>query len=1158
MTGSMIRWLAAAALGLGTLSPSVASALPGDGNADRKGKSKLEGRPGEPGSGVPLEKRIRPGDAGKLQAPLPRRPADEAEAAALDDMEALMGRYENAHQAAAHTLGQQFIVESAEGRRALETNYERKVRDHEAKARKLRALAIARYEDFIKLHPDDATWTPEIIFRLAELEFESASERLARQEEAFQKELEAYQAALEKNPDAQPPPGPNPEYEKPIELYRQVALQFPNYLYGDAALYMMGTLTYEMERFDESRQSYLALACANKYATPLADGSNLVTAKSFTKGDYENGCTPLKADSEFAAEAWLRLGEIHYDLDELDPALEAYAQAAADPEGELYDEALIRMAWTLYLKRRFAEAATKFDEFVIYADTHKGEAKAGGAIALRDEGVRYLAKTYFEEDWDLDGRKDKVSGYARLDRDYRSRGEERHVPEVYAALGDQLAETTEFREAIQIWEATIARWPLAAAAPSIQNRIMLAYEALQEPGNAIAARDKLATTYLKGTKWFYANEDDPDTIEAAMALAEEALVATAVDHHVLAQELRAAGDPKATAEYLIAARAYAAYLERFPDTQTSYDYRYAYAETLFYSSQYLEAAQQYAMVRDSNLTNRLQEDAASGAVSAYEAHIDEEKQAGRLPFPEMPKAGMEGPFDHALEIPKVVLALQEAYDRFVGVRPDSEQTPSMMYLSGELSQRYMHFDDAERRFERVLEDHCGENVAINAGTAIIDAHIVREDLKGAQEWTDKLLAKGCGSGEDAAKFAGELKSIGNAVRFQEATLLLEAGEFEAAADRYVALVDQSPDDPDADRALNNAAFAYENIGRFQSAAQTYERIYSNYPDSEFADDALLRTGFNHSRFFQFDEAVKSYLVLAEDERYKDSEHRELALKNTAVLLDNLQEYDRSSQMFQRYASKTEDQVEKADATFRAADVLSKTDDHRATIAAFQTYLGQFGAQPSEAERSVEATLRLGQAYAATGDRKRAETYYRETIAAFAAKNLKPATDAADFPAQASFELAEYALADITGRKLNGTGRKLEKETKDLFDAMLAAAKAYDDVFPYRRIEWVLAAMYRRGRVFEEVAIRVRDTPVPKQLKEMTEPWFAYKDIIDQFANKLEEKALVLYEETVKRGKEYNIANDWTRQARERLNIYMPDEYPLLRRPALDMQLEDRR
>jgi tetratricopeptide (TPR) repeat protein len=1157
-SGSRAAWLFAALLGVGAFAaePSRAEALPKKEKA--KGKKKLKGRPGEPGSGVPLDRRLRNGDPAQLKAPLPMRPRDDKEAAAMDEMEAFAARYEAAYESTAHSVGQQLIVESAIGRHALEQNYEREIRDHEAKARKLRALAITRYIDFLKLHPDDATWTPEILFRLAELYFETSSDRLARQEDAFQKELEAYQVRLEKDPDAPAPESPNPDYVDAIAMYRRVATEFPTYLYGDAALYMMGTLSYEMEGFDQSRQSYLALACANKFAVPAADDSNIVDSKTFAAGGYAE-CNALREDSEYTSEAWLRVGEIHYDFDELEPALEAYAKVASDPEDDLYDEALIRMAWTLYLKREFKASADKFDEFIRYADAHKGEAAADTATSLRGEAVKYLAKAYVEEDWDGDGRKDSVWGYERLDRDYKARGAEKHVPEVYAALGDLLAEQTDFRDAIRIWEATITRWPLAAAAPKIQMRIMQAWNALQEADKALAARDKLATNYLKGTPWFEANWDDPDAVEEALAMAEEALVATAVDHHERAQTLRSTGDPKATEEYMIAARAYEAYLERFPDTQTSYEYRYSFADALFYSGQYLKAAQQYAEVRDSNLDNRFQEDAALGAVTAFEAHIDEEKQAGRVVFPEMPKKGMEGPFDKPLQIPELARNLQEAYDRFVGVKPDSDQASTMAYLAGEISQRYLHFDDAEQRFSRILDEHCDENVSINAGTAIVDGHVVREDLKGAQAWTDKLLEKGCGEGDEAQKFAGELKSIGNAVRFQEAKILYDAGEFEAAADRFVALVDQAPDDPNSDRALNNAAVAYETIGRFQSATKTYERIYQQYPDSEFADDALLRTGFNHSRFFEFDDAVKSYLVLADDQRYKESEHRQIALKNAANLLDSLQEYPRSAAMYQRYADQTEDKVERADAMFRAAEVLSKTDDHKKTILAYEQFIGQFGAEQAHAEKTVQAKLRIGQAYQAMGDRTKAERYYRDTVATFAAKGLQMATDAADHPAEAQFLLAEYALSDVMESKLKSTGSKaLAKEAKVLFDRLIAASQAYDNVFPYRRIDWVLAAMYRRGSAFEETAIRVRDAPVPKQLKEYSEPWFAYKDEIDKFADQSEQKAIVLYTETVKRGKEFNIANRWTREARERLNVYMPEEFPLLRRPALDLQLEDRR
>ena len=1144
-------------LGLDLAGARTVHALPEKGLRDDAEKLDKYLRPGEPGSGKPLEKQLRPTDGSRLQAPLPLRPRDEKEQKALETMEELAARYRSAHEAMGHTVANQLVVEGVEGRRALEQQYDRQIREHQAELRKMRAQAIERYEDFLKVHPDDPAWTPEIMFRLADLHFENSSDRLARQEEAWEKELEAYQAELEKNPDAQPPPSPEPDYTASIDLYRDLVTRFTRFHLVDGAMYMMGTLLYEMGDFDQSRQSYLALACASRFAPPAADGSN-VDAGPYEPGTYGD-CTPVTEDSIYTAEAWLRVGEVHYDLDQLDAALEAYAQVADDPEEDLYDEALIRMAWTLYLKRDFEQAAQKFDEFVVYADEAKAAGDESGAVGLRGDAIEYLAKTYAEDDWDGDGRRDRIRGTTRLDRNYAERQDERHVPEIYAALGDLYAFETDFPGAIAIWESTLQRWPLAPSAPSIQARILEAYRMLQDEAGARRARDLLATNYLRGTKWFYANESDPEVIEEALRLAEDALVATAVDHHALAQKLRGEGqDEAAKAEYAIAAKAYEAFLERFPDTPSSYEYRYNFAESLYYSEQYQQAAVQYAQVRDSNLDNRLQEDAANGTVLALEAYVEGEKAAGRLIVPEMPKEGMQGPFDQPKDIPDVMLALRESYDRFVGVRPDSEQAGAMAYLSGTISQRYHHFDDAEARFVRVIEGYCEDNVAINAGTAILDAKVVREDLKGAQEWTQKLAEAGCGTGEEAEKFAGTLKALGNAVRFKEATILYEAGEFEAAADRFVALVDEAPDDPNADRALNNAAVAYEQIGRFGSASQTYRRIYTRYPDSEFADDALLRTGYNHSRFFEFEEAVESYLVLAEDERYKDSEHRENALWNAADLLDNLQEYKRSADMYRRFATKTEDQAKAADATFRAAEVLSKTSDDKATIAAYESFLTQYGGDPAHADRSVEAHLRIGQAWGRLGNRRKAEEYYDATVQQFASRGLQPASEAADFPSEAQFLLAEFALGDVLETKISSTGKKMEREVQALTDRLLVASQAYDKVFPYRRIDWVLAAMYRRGYAFETWAINIREAPVPKKLPEYSEAWFAYKDVVDQFAGQAEQKAISLYEETIKRGKEYNIANEWTQAATERVNIYKPEEYPLLRQPALDLQLEDLR
>ncbi len=1155
----------AIALGLSLLAPSAsARMLPGDmntlGSDEEREEAKKRRLAGEPGSGVPLERQIRPTDSGRLQAPLPLRPKDASEVDGLKTMEELFGRYKAAQEAASHTVASQLRIEGAKGGLVLENHYDRQIREHQAKARKMRAQAIRRYGDFLEVHPDDATWTPEIMYRLAELHFEASTERLARQEDAFAIEAAAYQKATEKNPEAniEPPPSPKADYVASVDLYRSIVGRFPRFHLGDGALYMMGTLLYEMEQPEQSRQSYLALACANKFEPPNAEGTNL-PGKSFPEGIY-NDCNAWKKDSEFEAEAWLRIGETHYDADQFGPALEAYAKAAGTPEDDLYDEALIRMAWTLYLMREFPQAAQKFDEFILYADARRDSEEVSGALALRDDAVRYLAKTYVEDDWDNDGNPDRPRGYGRLDRDYSERGNQRHVPEVYAALGDLLAYQTDFETAIGIWQSTLDRWPMAAAAPSIQDRILKAHEMLQQKDGATKARDALATNYLRGTKWFYANEGDPDTIEAALKLAEGALVATAVDHHVYAQELRGEGKTEeAKAEYKIAARAYEAYLERFPDTESSYEYRYNFADALYYSDEYLGAADQYGQVRDSNIDNRLQEDAATGAVLAYESYLEDQITGGGYARPDMPKDGAPGPFDTPKDVPEVELALQESYDRFVALRPDAEQAGTMAYQAAEISQRYLRFDEAQARFERVIDDYCSQNIAINAGQAILDARVVLEDLEGAQQWTQKLGEKGCGEGAEKEKFAGQLTALGNAVRFKEATILYDAGEFEAAADRYVALVDQAPKDPNADRALNNAAVAYENIGRFSSASQTYKRIYSAYPDSEFADDALLRTGFNHARFFEYEEAVESYTILAEDERYKDSDFRDESLQNAAEVLDALQEYERSSQMYQRFAEQTADPAEAAEARFKAAQVLGKTNKHAKTIAAYQAFLNQHTADAGQSERVVESQLRIGQAHELLGNQKKADEYYRQTVAEFESRQLKPASEAADFPSEAQFLLASAELEKVSAAKISSTNpSKLEKESKQLLESAVAASLEFDKVVDYKRVDWALGATFSKGKALEQTAINLRDAPVPKQLKEFSEPWFAYKDIVGAAADRFEAIALSEYEATIKLSKAYSVENEFTRAARERLNIYKPDEYPLLRQPALDLQVEDLR
>ena len=84
------------------------------------------------------------------------------------------------------------------------------------------------------------------------------------------------------------------------------------------------------------------------------------------------------------------------------------------------------------------------------------------------------------------------------------------------------------------------------------------------------------------------------------------------------------------------------------------------------------------------------------------------------------------------------------------------------------------------------------------------------------------------------------------------------------------MVDENPGNRYADRALNNAAVAFEKIRRFESATKTYERIYREHKEQD-VEEALFQVGVNSERFYDFDKAITTHLQLVG--QFPQSTHR---------------------------------------------------------------------------------------------------------------------------------------------------------------------------------------------------------------------------------------------------------------------------------------------
>src|SRR5882672_9160263 len=83
-------------------------------------------------------------------------------------------------------------------RAAIAEKYGARVKEMEAAERVERASAIARFEKFLQLYPDEPRYTPDAMFRLAELEFDQAKDSA---EPHFDKSIAWYRALMAKFPD---------------------------------------------------------------------------------------------------------------------------------------------------------------------------------------------------------------------------------------------------------------------------------------------------------------------------------------------------------------------------------------------------------------------------------------------------------------------------------------------------------------------------------------------------------------------------------------------------------------------------------------------------------------------------------------------------------------------------------------------------------------------------------------------------------------------------------------------------------------------------------------------------------------------------------------------------------------------------------------------
>jgi len=1042
----------------------------------------------------------------------PPPPPTAAEIEAIEGFEAELQlrareleRYEAGASEFAADLRDQVQLQYETQKAALASQFDREIEELEQEERQRRLEAIERFEAFIAKYPDNPTYTPDAMFRLAELYFEKSSDEYLLASRRYEDELLAWD---EGRRETEPRP-PQPNYEQTIATHRRLLRQFPDYRFADAARYLLGYSYAEQDQPEQALQAYQSLV--------------------------ENHPT-----SSFLPEVWTRIGEIYFDRSDvasLEKAIDAYAEVEQFPDSPYYDKALYKIAWTYYRLDRYDEAVSAFLGLIDYADQQKELTGVTGS-ELRSEAIQYVAISLADDVW---------GGLGKAQRVLSEIEDEPYAGEVWMQYGQVLFDQTRYDLAIQVLGYTIAKYPNNPKNPEAQELIVRAYEQQRNFDGATRAREKLVEDYSKGSEWYAANRDDEEAIRKAESLTERSLYTAAIFRHRQAQAFKGEGRlSDARENYRAAAQAYEQYLDRFPKSSNAYDFGFYLAECLFYSGEYVRAAEQYETVRDSTVNNEHLEAAALSAVITYEKLVEQQVDRGSIP---------EYPLDTAKEragrpvepkdLAQIRSQLVDASDRYLTLIPDGERSPAIAYRAAEVYYRHDRFPEARRRFEDIVSKYPTDEVAQYASNLIIESYLAVEDWEAVEKVSNRLMAVAEGSESDDIRreeFVDQLQTFKVGAQFKQAEKYDAAGEYEKAADTYVRLVDENPDHEFADKALFNAAIAYEKVKRFDTASRVYDRIYEKYPASDLAPRALFRVGINAEKGFDFDSAVAAYQRLSR--RYPDSTNRADAMYNMAVVQENMQDYEAAARTYRRYATEFPGRDDAGEVYFRAALVFEKMNDWPRMVDTLESFVRAYRSDPEQRERIVLAHRKIGDAEKARENMRAAQAAYAQCLREFRRRRLSVRSTAGADAAKCAFERAEAKFSDYDAIEISGTGRRQVRALQRKAKAQREVERAYRDVFDYKRVETTLAASYRIGHSYERFAEALFTAPIPEEFRDNEDLAMEYKMQLEERAAVLERKAEAAYRKAYREAKKTRVTNQWTRRTLEGLNKYAPQEFPI--------------
>lgn len=942
-------------------------------------------------------------------------------------------------------------------------------------------------ESFLSEEASDITNRDKIYIRIAEYYIEEADMQYEKDNESFDDKFDAYEKeytrfeAGEIDTEPEVPESPSKDYNKAIGVYEKLLDEYPASDFADDALYGKAWLLDKMKKGPQSRRLFQEVI--DKYP-----------------------------DSKFAPESYIQLAEYYFKpredkttaeqaAIELRKAIQLYKKVLHYKDSPRYDEALYKLGWSYYKlagqnPKYYSDAITYF--VAVVDDINRAEElDPKNKISnpnVKEEAIEYIGISFTDEAYTATG-VDKARGMIeRL-------GGKAYGVDIMRAIGQTFQKIDEQDKAIYAFENLLDMYPNYYDAPLMQHNIATAVFAKGQDENAYGEREKLYTLYNPKSEWYAAleqsdNEDKVSYLKGAYKKSEEAFRTNLILDLETAQSMKAEGAPTAALweKFGVGCRNY---LDLFPSDSNAYDIHWNYALMLDQElGKFDEAFNEYLTVSNDYLEEHHQHDAALYAVGVADTIV--KIKYGKEDSVEISLADIAQLSPEKLTPEETNLI--QAYDNYIRLFPDGNYTPNFLASAGGIYYNHKKFAEAKVYFQTLVRRFPGAKEKSLAMRSIMDSYFALGKFKDSEIIAKRILSDTT-LPEEQRTFAS--RRLAEAI-FKNAEFLAEQGDYFTAANEYLRLYKEAPNDIRyVEPALWNAGINFQKAHDWIRSNEAFDIIASKYPKSKFAVDALNNIVDNYKELEQYANAAQTSERIYN--AYPDIEDRESKLYNSSYFFEKAEDFTNAIRINTLYIAAYPTLAYSVDLFFKNAELYLKMDN---IVEANRIY-EEFAAKYPDDERVITAFYERGNYFFKNEQTEAAKIEYNKAIAKSEQFKREGKESNPFIAGEAVHKLAEILHKDFISVELKLPASNIENERKKLTGILTELNTAYTKVLAFgspRSFE----ATYNIARSYEEFADIYVNQEIDKNL-----------DNNKQFVNKkrINEQSAALYENAVNKYKD---------------------------------------